>query len=182
MNVVAMFIVFVGSVVLRDPPLTSVQMLWVNLIMDTCGALALATEPPSDDLLNQKPYPRNEIIVNPIMIRNIIGQALYQMTVLLVLLFAGKDIFGFVYDEDTTFKLTKVDGVDVYTAETISKLTHYTIIFHSFVFMQIFNEINARKLGEKEYNIFHGFFNNLLFLFIVLSTIGIQMLMVEYGG
>jgi P-type Ca2+ transporter type 2B len=48
--------------------------------------------------------------------------------------------------------------------------------------MQIFNEINARKLGEKEYNVFHGFFNNLLFLFIVLSTIGIQMLMVEYGG
>jgi len=50
-NVVAMFIVFIGSVVLRDPPLTSVQMLWVNLIMDTCGALALATEPPSDELL-----------------------------------------------------------------------------------------------------------------------------------
>jgi magnesium-transporting ATPase (P-type) len=50
-NVVAMFIVFIGSVVLRDPPLTSVQMLWVNLIMDTCGALALATEPPSEELL-----------------------------------------------------------------------------------------------------------------------------------
>ena len=103
-NVVAMFIVFVGSVVLRDPPLTSVQMLWVNLIMDTCGALALATEPPSDDLLNQPPYPRNEIIVNPVMIRNIIGQALYQMAVLLVLLFTGKDLFGFVYSEDTPFK------------------------------------------------------------------------------
>lgn len=51
-NVVAMFIVFIGSVVMRDPPLTSVQMLWVNLIMDTCGALALATEPPSEELLN----------------------------------------------------------------------------------------------------------------------------------
>lgn len=106
-NVVAMFIVFVGSVVLRDPPLTSVQMLWVNLIMDTCGALALATEPPSDDLLNQPPYPRNEIIVNPVMIRNILGQAFYQMTVLLVLLFAGKDIFGIQY-EDTPFYQTIV--------------------------------------------------------------------------
>lgn len=50
-NVVALFIVFIGSVVLRDPPLTSVQMLWVNLIMDTCGALALATEPPGPELL-----------------------------------------------------------------------------------------------------------------------------------
>lgn len=72
-NVVAMFIVFIGSVVLRDPPLTSVQMLWVNLIMDTCGALALATEPPSDSLLQEKPYPRDDLIVTPVMIRNIVG-------------------------------------------------------------------------------------------------------------
>jgi magnesium-transporting ATPase (P-type) len=76
-NVVAMFIVFIGSVVINDPPLTSVQMLWVNLIMDTCGALALATEPPSPELLNQKPYSRTESIVTPTMIRNIIGQAIY---------------------------------------------------------------------------------------------------------
>jgi P-type Ca2+ transporter type 2B len=72
-NVVAMFIVFIGSVVLRDPPLTSVQMLWVNLIMDTCGALALATEPPAEELLQQKPYPRSDPIVTPTMMRNIIG-------------------------------------------------------------------------------------------------------------
>jgi len=50
-NCVAMFIVFIGGVILSDPPLTSVQMLWVNLIMDTFAALALATEPPSDALL-----------------------------------------------------------------------------------------------------------------------------------
>jgi P-type Ca2+ transporter type 2B len=62
------------------------------------------------------------------------------------------------------------------------KLTHYTLIFHSFVFMQIFNEINARKLGEFEYNVFHGFFNNFLFIWIVIATCLIQYLMVEYGG
>lgn len=62
------------------------------------------------------------------------------------------------------------------------KLTHYTLIFHSFVFMQIFNEINARKLGDKEYNVFQGFFNNFLFLGIILATVGIQCAMVEYGG
>jgi Ca2+ transporting ATPase len=76
-NVVAMFIVFLGGAVITDPPLTSVQMLWVNLIMDTFAALALATEPPSDDLLNQAPYSRNEKIVTAVMWRNIIGQALY---------------------------------------------------------------------------------------------------------
>ena len=76
-NVVAMFIVFLGGVALDDPPLTSVQMLWVNLIMDTCAALALATEPPSDELLQRKPYSRSDLIVTPVMWRNIVGQALF---------------------------------------------------------------------------------------------------------
>lgn len=76
-NVVAMFIVFLGGVVIADPALTSVQMLWVNLIMDTLAALALATEPPSEELLNDKPYSRTEKIVTPVMWRNITGQALY---------------------------------------------------------------------------------------------------------
>lgn len=52
-NLVAMFIVFLGGVVEKDPPLNSVQMLWVNLVMDTFAALALATEPPTDELLKQ---------------------------------------------------------------------------------------------------------------------------------
>jgi Ca2+ transporting ATPase len=76
-NVVAMFIVFLGGVALDDPPLTSVQMLWVNLIMDTCAALALATEPPSNYLLHRKPYSRTDLIVTPIMWRNIVGQAIF---------------------------------------------------------------------------------------------------------
>ncbi len=54
-NIVALFIVFAGSVIFADPPLTSVQMLWVNLIMDTFAALALATEPPNDALLDRHP-------------------------------------------------------------------------------------------------------------------------------
>ena len=189
-NVVAMFIVFVGSVVLRDPPLTSVQMLWVNLIMDTCGALALATEPPSEELLNQKPYPRTDSILTPVMFRNIAGQALYQMTVLLVLLFGGKGIFGLSYPEDIEgFYLTEnvsagksAEALAFLSIQYQEKLFHYTMIFNAFVFMQIFNEINARKLGDREFNVFQGFFNNLLFLWIVLATIAIQYCMVQYGG
>ncbi len=76
-NVVAMFIVFIGAVALDDPPLTSVQMLWVNLIMDTCAALALATEPPTQELLKRKPYSRNDLIVTAVMWRNIVGQAIF---------------------------------------------------------------------------------------------------------
>lgn len=72
-----MFIVFLGGVVVADPPLTSVQMLWVNLIMDTLAALALATEPPSESLLRDKPYNRQELIVTAVMWRNIIGQSIF---------------------------------------------------------------------------------------------------------
>lgn len=197
-NVVAMFIVFIGSVVLSDPPLTAVQMLWVNLIMDTCGALALATEPPSEKLLKDKPHPRNESIMTAIMYRNIAGQALYQMIVLLVLLFAGQAMFGLDYPSDLdgfylsdpayeelvhTLGQATVDAqAALLNAQYYQKLFHYTMIFNTFVFMQIFNEINARKLGEKEFNIFEGFFNNMLFLYIVIATIAIQYFMVEYGG
>jgi Ca2+ transporting ATPase len=102
-NVVALFIVFAGSVIFADPPLTSVQMLWVNLIMDTFAALALATEPPNNELLNRQPQGKNESIVSRTMWRNIIGQSIYQIAWLMVILFAGKDIFNLPYSSDTDF-------------------------------------------------------------------------------
>lgn len=142
-NIVALFIVFIGSVVMDDPPLTSVQMLWVNLIMDTCGALALATEPPKEDLLKERPYKRDDPIVNAVMFRNIIGQALYQIAVLVTLLFFGKEIFGLDYDssEKGFYKNVPVDPNCANEANPacefdpdlsqphLLKLTHYTIIF-----------------------------------------------------
>lgn len=84
-----MFIVFFGSVVLKDSPLNAVQMLWVNLIMDTLGALALATEPPNDDILLRKPYAKNNAIVTEVMWRNVFGHAIYQITVLMIIVFLG---------------------------------------------------------------------------------------------
>lgn len=72
-NVVALFIVFSGSLIFDDAPLTSVQMLWVNLIMDTLAALSLATEPPNDGIVeNRKPESRDAMIINGTMWRNIL--------------------------------------------------------------------------------------------------------------
>ena len=76
-NVAALIIVFTGSVIFDDPPLTSVQMLWVNLIMDTFAALALATEPPNDALMDRQPASKTQKIVNAVMWRNIFGQGIY---------------------------------------------------------------------------------------------------------
>jgi magnesium-transporting ATPase (P-type) len=72
-----MFIVFFGSVMLSDSPLTAVQMLWVNLIMDTLAALALATEPPDESILARMPQPSSTSIVTDVMWRNVHGHAFY---------------------------------------------------------------------------------------------------------
>jgi Ca2+ transporting ATPase len=104
-NVVAMFIVFFGSVILKDSPLTAVQMLWVNLIMDTFAALALATEPPQDDILDRQPYKKDAAIVTPIMWRNVFGHAIYQAIVIVVIIFAGQSVLCHPYDQ-----LTLADG------------------------------------------------------------------------
>lgn len=75
---------------LQDSPLKAIQMLWVNLIMDTFASLALATEMPTDELLKRKPYGRTKALISRTMLKNIIGHAIYQLIVVFVLLFAGK--------------------------------------------------------------------------------------------
>lgn len=80
-NFVALVMAF-GGAVLRESPLNAIQMLWVNLIMDTLASLALAMEPPSDELLERMPYARNESLITANMLKNIISQGL-------VILFKG---------------------------------------------------------------------------------------------
>lgn len=74
---------------LQDSPLKAVQMLWVNLIMDTFASLALATEPPTEALLLRNPYGRKKPLISRTMMKNILGHAVYQLTTIFVLLFIG---------------------------------------------------------------------------------------------
>jgi len=76
-NVVALVTAFIGSVVLKDSPLEPIQLLWVNLIMDSLGALALATEPPKKELLKRPPYRRDEYIISRKMVKHILGNSIY---------------------------------------------------------------------------------------------------------
>lgn len=81
---------FAGAAILKESPLNPIQMLWVNLIMDTLASLALATEPPSDDLLQRKPYSRFESLITVEMWKNIITQGVLQIIILGTILFKGK--------------------------------------------------------------------------------------------
>lgn len=158
-NVVALTLTFVCAVTGSEPPLNAVMMLWVNLIMDTMGALALGTEPPSAKLLMRRPYKRNASLISNKMARNILVQFAFQMALLTYLLLVGAPHFG---------------------AELHSKV-HLTIIFNTFVFCQVFNEINARSIGD-EMNIFKGLERSPLFIIIILFTIAAQFGIVEFGG
>lgn len=92
-NVVAVIVAFVGACAIEDSPLKAVQMLWVNLIMDTLASLALATEMPTESLLKRQPYGRTKPLVSRTMAKNIVGHAFYQLTIIFVLVFAGKCVF-----------------------------------------------------------------------------------------
>ncbi|XP_077002455.1 plasma membrane calcium-transporting ATPase 3 isoform X9 [Tamandua tetradactyla] len=166
-NVVAVIVAFTGACITQDSPLKAVQMLWVNLIMDTFASLALATEPPTEALLLRKPYGRDKPLISRTMMKNILGHAVYQLTTIFTLLFVGELFFDIDSGRNAPLHAPPSE--------------HYTIIFNTFVMMQLFNEINARKIhGER--NVFDGIFGNPIFCTIVLGTFGIQIVIVQFGG
>ncbi|XP_023475518.1 plasma membrane calcium-transporting ATPase 2 isoform X5 [Equus asinus] len=166
-NVVAVIVAFTGACITQDSPLKAVQMLWVNLIMDTFASLALATEPPTETLLLRKPYGRNKPLISRTMMKNILGHAVYQLTLIFTLLFVGEKMFQIDSGRNAPLHSPPSE--------------HYTIIFNTFVMMQLFNEVNARKIhGER--NVFDGIFRNPIFCAIVLGTFAIQIVIVQFGG
>ncbi|KAH6569663.1 hypothetical protein BASA60_008133 [Batrachochytrium salamandrivorans] len=153
--------------------LSAIQLLWINLIMNTFAALALATDPPSADLLNRKPSNRAESIISPDMFKMIVGQVIYQITVCIVIYFKGPGWWGNNTSAEANLESMKHTGVDVTTA---------TVIFNTYVFCQIFNEINCRSITRTKINIFKGFFKNNMFVGVLTLTILLQTLIIQFGG
>ena len=213
--------------------------------MDTFAALALATEEPTERLLDEKPASRTDSIFTPVMLRNIIGQAIFQIIVFCSLLFYFRFdhvVYDFIYEETddckwfidaevefrkvwvtpaeqanrpTTYNLAvkeleqnrlyecgyKISDMNPTFFEKNSvgleldkkwRITgdndvernpgmsrHYAFLFNTYVYLQIFNEINAKKLLPSENNVFAGLFNNTFFLTILLISMGIQVMIVQ---
>ncbi|RAL01606.1 putative calcium-translocating P-type ATPase(PMCA-type) [Aspergillus ibericus CBS 121593] len=164
-NITAVILTFVSSLYSSKSTsvLNAVQLLWVNLIMDTFAALALATDAPTEKILNRKPVPKSASLFTVIMWKMILGQALYQLAVTFMLYFGGNHIIGSrlgTHDPDTVLN---------------------TIVFNTFVWMQIFNEFNNRRLDNK-FNIFEGMFRNYWFLGINCIMVGGQIMIIFVGG
>jgi len=161
-NITAVLLTFVSAVASskQQAVLTAVQLLWVNLIMDTFAALALATDPPTMSMLDRNPDPKSAALITITMWKMIIGQAVYQLVVTYILHFAGDKILGYGGNHNDQLA---------------------TLVFNTFVWMQIFNQLNNRRLDNK-FNIFEGIFRNWFFMGIFLVMVGGQTMIVFVGG
>ena len=158
-NVTAVLLTFISAVSSEEERsvLNAVQLLWVNLIMDTFAALALATDPPTESLFDRAPEPRTASLINTTMWKMILGQSVYQLAVSLTLLFAGP---GFLHYPEKQ---------------------HRTLIFNVFVFMQIFKLVNSRRIDNK-LNIFEGLHRNSVFMLMMAIMTGGQIIIVFFAG
>ncbi|GAP87091.1 putative Ca2+-transporting ATPase [Rosellinia necatrix] len=166
-NITAVALTFITAVSSSDEAsvLTAVQLLWVNLIMDTLAALALATDPPQDSIIDRKPERRNAGIISITMWKMIIGQAIYQLAVTFVLYY-GAVAIGIAAQEDT---------------RTVVSTRRDSLVFNTFVWMQIFNQWNNRRLDNR-LNILEGITKNYFFLGINVIVIGLQILIIFVGS
>lgn len=156
-NFVALLIVLIGSVIGTELPLTVTQMLWVNLIMDTFAALALASIPPSESVMKEKPRKKTDFIITPAMRNNILGVGTIFLAALM----------GMILYFD------KIDGG--------MNVRHLTVFFTFFVMLQFWNLFNARVFGTND-SAFKGITKSYGLEFVVIAILVGQFLIVQFGG
>lgn len=161
-NISALATVLIGVLRFGESPLSPVQLLWINLIMDTFAAIGLSTEPPLPLVIEGKPFKSNVSVMTAALWRQILGLSAWNIFVMTMLMFFGQTI----------------TGVDPATDE--ANVLHYTYIFHTFVFLQVFNEINCRKIGKGDFHVFESFFHNVYFLAVVAGVFATQVLVCTY--
>ncbi|MBU1070316.1 calcium-translocating P-type ATPase, PMCA-type, partial [Myxococcota bacterium] len=157
-NVAALSVAFVGALLGGRSPLTAVQLLWVNLIMDTLAAIGLGLEPPEDTLLKKKPRARKAPLITSSMWFMILGMGAYTFITLMIL-----------------FRWNFLGEGSRHSAE------HLSVIFTTFVFLQVFNELNARSLSGHE-SAFHSLHRSRGFLLILGLICVVQVMLTQFGG
>ncbi|TNJ28912.1 Plasma membrane calcium-transporting ATPase 2 [Giardia muris] len=174
-NVAAVVVAFLGAAALEESPLTALQMLYVNLIMDSLGALALATEDPAKDVLDYQPVHRAASLITPCMLRNILVASVYEIVVILLMIFPG------VGDTVTMVPQGLFDTAGDTYVEEATRAYRYTCIYNFFIFAQIFNEFNSRRI-HSELNVFQGLHKAVMFLVIFLGTTTLQIIIMLVPG
>jgi len=153
-NLVVVLIDAMGACLIEEKPFGVFKILWLNIIIGTLGALALATDKPNSSLMSRKPIASSEFLISRIMLRNIIGHSIYQIVVINFLIFFDQNFF----DVDS--------GIN-------------TIILNTFAIMTIFNLFNCRIIHEK-IHCFKGLLSNPLFFGILFMALVIHIVVAEF--
>ena len=153
MNIAGWLITLITTICFGYSPITAIQLLWANFFVTLLGGFALLTEPNTEKLMEKPPMRQSEPLISKAMWRNLVSQALYQVTILVTFQFKGEAILG------------------------ISKGVSKTIIFNTFFLCQVFNQVNARELERK--NIFRDIHSNPWFLVAVVVIVGLQVAFIE---
>jgi len=201
-NLSVIFTVFVGCCFFAESPISAVGLLWINLIMDTFAALALSTEPPLRSILHAKPNEDGAKILADHVWRQILGISILNMVIMTILIFFGSLIADLKFTNEDALAwsqgtppacngkilagsselpklLTECMPARAYF-RSLDKRRLFTYIFNTFVFLQLFNEINCRKVGAKEYNVFSAPFHNAYFLIVLGGTAAVQVCLVQF--
>lgn len=195
-----LLVVVVGILCFNESPLSAVQLLWINLIMDTFAAIALSTEPPMEKILRYPPTSKVQIMTAAIW-RQILGITLWNFLLILILFIFGTYIgglesFGWYSDKVTAkYKTGCPDGFDTDEIAAFKaakgaeanwgyckkywggmmKKKLFTYVYCTFVFMQLFNYFNCRKIGQSEMNVFERMFSkvNKYFWIVLVFVSGV---------
>lgn len=158
-NICAISLSIIGPFIGVNTPITVIQMLWVNMVMDTLAGLAFSFEPPLLEYMNEKPKTKNDSIINKYMLSEILFTGFYSS--LLCVLFLKVPFFK---------QLFRPDATDKY---------FMTAFFGLFIFIGIFNCFNARTT---RLNLFANILKNKMFLAIVGFILIVQLILIYYGG
>ena len=156
-NMCALFLSIVGPFIGIEMPITVIQMLWINMVMDTLAGLSFSFEPPLKEYMNEKPKSINEPIINKYMLNQIFVTGIYSS--LICILFLKMPIIRCLFRSSNKYL--------------------YTAFFGLFIFIDIFNAFNART---HRLNIFSNILKNRVFLFIMSFIVIIQIILIYYGG
>lgn len=174
-NLVALIIAFIAAVTTGETPLNVLQLLWVNLIMDSLAALALATEDPTPDLLERRPLGRNEPLINATMGKHILAQGIYQCFWLFLIFYGVPAQLPAYAVHPCNYLGTGETDSECTTRQNQEREKTNSLVFNTFIWMQLFNEVNSRRIND-ELNVFSGIFKGWIFPSIMAMVVGFQVI------
>ena len=160
-NLAVIVVVMVSTITMTESVLNAIMLIYINLIMDNLGALALASTKPTTDIAQYEAGNGN--IINGYMYRQIFGIMAFMTGIMMIVMYAGKSIFG-----DLSYSASDQ------TTENDDKAEHFTLIWNTFIFLQFFNMINCRDVSPTKMHGFSGLLRNKMTIFILLLIIAVQ--------